>query len=259
MTLPATGAISLGSIHTELGQTSTSIVSLNDTDVRALLGKASGAISLNDGHGKTNIATYTPLYSESDYFPLYTNLNSVTGGRTLTASVTPSFSGNMLSNPCLAYTNQTAAGSSSTISLAIKVVMTGSTGGIYRVLCSVGLATVGNAKYLAVDNNNALLIGEWGAVAYGPNASTWQDGLSHTIIGCLTQGNYSSILYVDGVAVSGTTTPNGGIASSEVAVNGVYGGSNLEVPTGWKMSEFRVWKNRIFNASEALVIHNTMK
>jgi hypothetical protein len=58
MALPASGAISLGQVHTELGQSATTTSSLGDTDVRTLLGVASGAISLSNAYGKSNTATY---------------------------------------------------------------------------------------------------------------------------------------------------------------------------------------------------------
>jgi hypothetical protein len=45
MALPTSGAISLNQIHVEAGGSSGSIVSINDSDVRSLIGKASGTTS----------------------------------------------------------------------------------------------------------------------------------------------------------------------------------------------------------------------
>lgn len=53
MTLPASGAISMADINTELGYASTAAISLNDAAVRTLAGKASGAIAMIDFYGKS--------------------------------------------------------------------------------------------------------------------------------------------------------------------------------------------------------------
>lgn len=45
MALPTSGAISLNQMHIEAGGSSGSIVSINDSDVRSLIGKSSGATS----------------------------------------------------------------------------------------------------------------------------------------------------------------------------------------------------------------------
>lgn len=52
MALPASGAISFSQVNTELGLSATATISLNDTAVRNLFGRGSGAISMSDGHGK---------------------------------------------------------------------------------------------------------------------------------------------------------------------------------------------------------------
>lgn len=52
MVLP-TGQISMSEVNVELGKTSTALITLNDTAVRTLAGKASGAISMNDLRGKS--------------------------------------------------------------------------------------------------------------------------------------------------------------------------------------------------------------
>ena len=53
MTLPASGSISIAQVATELGIGATGL-SLNDSRVRNLFGKASGIISMSDGRGKSN-------------------------------------------------------------------------------------------------------------------------------------------------------------------------------------------------------------
>lgn len=55
MTLPSSGAISLNDVNVELQQTATGTISLNDANVRSLFGVLSGAISMSDGYGKSNL------------------------------------------------------------------------------------------------------------------------------------------------------------------------------------------------------------
>lgn len=59
MTLPVSGVISLGAIRTELNTNLNAIISINDANVRALLGKPSGLISLNDAYGKSSVVIPT--------------------------------------------------------------------------------------------------------------------------------------------------------------------------------------------------------
>jgi len=55
MTLPASGAISLSQVNTELGLTASTTVSLGASNVRTLAGVASGLIALSNLYGKSNI------------------------------------------------------------------------------------------------------------------------------------------------------------------------------------------------------------
>lgn len=67
MALPASpNSISLSQVNTELGLTSTAQISMNDSAVRTLFGKASGAIAMSDGHGKSNSFAFTISTNQSD-------------------------------------------------------------------------------------------------------------------------------------------------------------------------------------------------
>jgi hypothetical protein len=98
MALNASGAISLAgttagqSIEVELGGTGTTTITLNDANVRTLLGVASGAISLSNAYGKSNsvdpgggVATAAAPF----YYDFTNTVESFTGvNTTLTASPT---------------------------------------------------------------------------------------------------------------------------------------------------------------------------
>lgn len=63
MTLPASGAISLNQVNTELGLSATATIRLGDAAVRSLADVPSGAIGMSNLHGKAKrvYATWNPL------------------------------------------------------------------------------------------------------------------------------------------------------------------------------------------------------
>lgn len=82
MTLP-TGQISMAQVNVELSQSSTALITLNDTAVRTLAGKASGAISMDDLRGKTAAKlsyTYVGVNESTDGGSITKTVNSVSFG-----------------------------------------------------------------------------------------------------------------------------------------------------------------------------------
>lgn len=65
MTLPASGPISLNNVNVELGLSGTTSINMNQASVRTLFGKASGAISMSDGYGKSNRAAVSYTFTSS--------------------------------------------------------------------------------------------------------------------------------------------------------------------------------------------------
>ena len=58
--IPTSGAISLNQMHTEVGGTSGTQVSINDADIRGLINKASGAtMSFNEWYGASASTSFT--------------------------------------------------------------------------------------------------------------------------------------------------------------------------------------------------------
>lgn len=69
MPLASSGTMSIGgsttdrSINLELGRSATATSSLNESALRTLAGKASGAIALSDFYGKSNLSVTLPNYN----------------------------------------------------------------------------------------------------------------------------------------------------------------------------------------------------
>lgn len=84
MALPSSGDISFNAINVELGLTATAQVSLNDLVVRTLFGVSSGAITMSNGHGKSNrvSASYTYTTNTTNASLNITTLSGYVAGKT---------------------------------------------------------------------------------------------------------------------------------------------------------------------------------
>lgn len=73
MALPSSGAISLNAMHVEVDGTSETQVSINDSDIRGLIDKASGAqMAFNEWYGAANIVTESNFnYSPNGTWYIY--------------------------------------------------------------------------------------------------------------------------------------------------------------------------------------------
>jgi hypothetical protein len=93
MALPASGAISLGAVNTELGLTSATLISLGGSSVRTLYGISTGAIRLAaDGYNKANSVNPGAGVTDSGvpyYYDFTNTVESFVGtNATLTATAT---------------------------------------------------------------------------------------------------------------------------------------------------------------------------
>jgi hypothetical protein len=77
MALPASGAISLFDVNTELGLTHTAQLGLLCTNVRTLFGTASGAVGLQTGYGKSNTLAFNGFNTPADISATYVEMTSV--------------------------------------------------------------------------------------------------------------------------------------------------------------------------------------
>jgi hypothetical protein len=95
MALPTAGsAISLNQVNVELALTGTTAIQMNQTNVRTLFAKPSGAIAMSDGHGKSNgppavtsvvVSGFTGTYTPANYTTVaWTVLITYSNGTTST-------------------------------------------------------------------------------------------------------------------------------------------------------------------------------
>lgn len=97
MALQSSGAISLNDIHVEVGGTSGTTCSLNDSDIRALLGKSSGATSsFSEFYGASSVSYSAFATWAAANYPSVKHGSYQTGSGRVQASCTGSMWGSPL-------------------------------------------------------------------------------------------------------------------------------------------------------------------
>lgn len=187
MALQTSGAISLNDIHVEANGSSGSTVSLNDSDIRAVGGVASGAIDFADFYGAT-VVTVTQGIKYQAMATLYGYSDSV-----LIGSVSP--------------TNVTG---SSISNMTLKTV--------YRVSSSAGLFLTVDVSYSSANAISASEFTRISLVANGTvtNLLTSEAQSSTLGGGYIRRWTWSSSYGLDSTEISNLTTEFDGSGTIDV-------------------------------------------
>lgn len=180
MTLPSSGTLSLNAIHIEAGGSNATSCSINDSDIRGLIGKSSGAsMSFNEWYGASSFTPETVI----DITPAISGMKySVPDFRTYT--LTFSSTGSIIHDNTITLTSGATryihmAGGSSIVSTGTVMYSSSSspTGG-------GGTATYLNGKYWRIPNsyNDGTNINNTGNYLIS-------GGASHTVSDPLVSGN----------------------------------------------------------------------
>lgn len=223
MALPASGAISLDAVNTELGVSATAARSLNDSTTRTLFGVASGAISMSNGYGKANQFAFTISANQTN-----ANLRTlaVNAGWNQSSKVVATInsgiyiSSNGTGTPALTV-NGSFPGGVELVNNGIVAGMGGSGGnGGNRLAQSISAGSSGNSGGLALSVATAISItnngtvGGGGGGGGGGGACSAQGGACYTWVG------------------TGGSGGGGGQSSAAANSNGGSGGAAI----GWCMN-----------------------
>ena len=187
MALQTSGAISLNNIHVEANGSSGSTASLNDSDIRAVGGVASGAIDFADFYGAT-VVTVTQGIKYQTMATLYGYSDSVSIGSVSPGSVT----GSSLSN------------------MTLKTV--------YRVSSSAGLFLTVDVSYSSANAISASEFTRISLVANGTvtNLLTSEAQSSTLGGGYIRRWTWSSSYGLDSTEISNLTTEFDGSGTIDV-------------------------------------------
>ena len=237
MTLPV-GTISLSDVNTELGYSSTALVSLNDTAVRSLANVPSGAISMSDLQGKS--ASFAATYSSNTTSGLnlrtWALANGWNGSSTATITISNGtyLQSNNTSTPALTINGSWPGGV--TVIVAGYVVGAGGPGGVNTVTGLSGVVGGNGGNAISLGVNCAIQINSTGAIlgggGGGASALGGGGGGAGGGLGATPWLLFISSGGAGGFAgANGNDGTNGGNGSVFVGT-GAGGGSNLAGLTG---------------------------
>lgn len=269
MTLPVSGAISFNAINVELGVAGTTTASLNQASYRALAGVPSGAISLSNFYGKSNVPDYGIFTGGVQASPngmivnKYTfSNNTVSSGTSFStyaanASGTSSTSvgyrlGGIISGSINLFTSKYVYSSNSASAggnLSVARARAGSGGNSSFGIMGAGAAggvsyTTGTEKYTYSSDTSAASTALTQAV--GSDVSSFANASYCNFGGAATgnNNNLTSSTYTN----SNATTANGGNRVYGVYQNyGLIGTSTFGVMAGYSVFNGQTYVQTIYN------------
>lgn len=222
MTLPSSGTISLNQMHVEAGGSSGSLASINDSDIRGLIGKGSEVqMSFSEWYGASAASGTVSFLG----FSSTTTGGFANGNRTLS-------SGNKLVVVVSAHTMASSSNTSTnpTSVLCGGVAMTKAVGGVPHYNSVSGIGTQTSIWYLETTQSGSTLIS-------GSSGGTGaQDGVAYTfeITGTTAFTPYAtaSANNAGSEALSETITVDGQSGGVTIVVGGFAGPGTAAVSGG---------------------------
>ena len=208
MTLPASGSISLNQMHIEVGSSSGTQVSINDSDIRGLIGKSSGAtMSFSEWYGASAFTADTVI----DVTPDISGMKyAVPDFRTFPLLL--SSQNSVVHNNDIAYSSGTthyvhSCGGSTLVTSGTMMFNNSSS-----PTAGTGTASYFNGKYWRIPNsyNDGTNINNTGNYLIS-------NGASHTVIDTMASG--SPTVFSGFQASVATGSPCGHLASRRMVIN----------------------------------------